>query len=59
MNVTFNKKYNKWTSCFQYKGNNYYVGRYETEDDAARAYNKKVSEIAGDLARLNIIDSDQ
>jgi hypothetical protein len=56
MNVSFNKTKNKWGSQFQYKDKTIYVGYFETEDDAARAYNKKVLEIVGDVARLNIID---
>lgn len=36
--VSFIKRDDKWQSQFRYKGKSHYVGRYDTEIEAARAY---------------------
>lgn len=47
---------NKFNARFDFNKKTYYVGRFDTELEAAEAYNKKVLEICGDKAKLNIID---
>ena len=56
--VTFKKKQNKWVSkiCYFYK--HYYIGQYTTEEEAARAYDKKAQELFGEKAKLNFPQND-
>jgi len=32
-----------------------YIGRFETPEEAARAYNKKAIELYGEYAKLNVV----
>ena len=48
----------KWTAQITYKNEKYYLGIYNDEDDAARAYNKKATELLGDEAQLNDVEGD-
>lgn len=52
--VSFNKKYGKWLGAFMFEGRHYYCGYWETEDDAARAVDKKRGEVCGDFASKNL-----
>ena len=56
--VCFLKNIKKWESKFYKDGVRFYVGRFENEKDAARAYNIKVAEIYGEFANLNVIDDE-
>lgn len=49
------KSGNKWIAKICYQKESYYLGSYEREDNAAKAYNKKAIELFGDDAKLNII----
>lgn len=43
----------KWIAQIGYKRNKFYLGAYRTEEEAARAYDKKAQELFGEFARLN------
>jgi hypothetical protein len=45
--------YNKYISRFSYKNKSYWVGTFDTEIEAALAYNKKILEICGNDAIIN------
>jgi hypothetical protein len=49
-------KEGKWTASFMYKGESFYLGSYESEEDAAKAYNVKASELAEEFAYLNNVN---
>lgn len=53
--VVFNKKNKKYIASINNNRKAFYLGCYENEIEAARAYNKKAIELYGDKARLNII----
>lgn len=55
--VRFNK--NKYTASITKDGKCYYLGRFENEEDAAKAYNKKSVELYGEFAKLNDIKVQQ
>jgi prophage antirepressor-like protein len=46
---------NKFNARFTFNKKTYYIGRFDTELEAVKAYNKKALEICGDKAKLNII----
>jgi AP2-like factor (euAP2 lineage) len=48
----------KWTVRFKSNGKLYYLGRFETEELAALAYNKKAIELYGQDCKLNIISDE-
>jgi hypothetical protein len=43
----------KYRSVLTFKGRRYYLGNYDNEIDAARAYNKAALAIIGDYALIN------
>jgi hypothetical protein len=49
----------KWQSNITYKGVNHYLGRFEDEIDAAKAYNKKAIELYKSDANLNVFDDQE
>lgn len=51
--ISFDPKYNKW--CVQLRVNRRlrYFGRYESEEEAARVYDRAASEAFGEFAYLN------
>ena len=53
--VTWHKPLNKWAARIKKDHKAHYLGVYEVEEDAARAYNAKAVELYGDRANLNII----
>jgi len=55
--VFFDKNNNVWKASTSYCNKNYYLGTFSTEEDAARAYDKKVLELYGEDANLNLPDS--
>ena len=50
--VSFHKGKGKWTARFS----KYNLGGFNDEIEAAKAYNKKATEVLGDKAKLNIIE---
>lgn len=51
--VSYAKKEKSWTSQIHYENRCIHLGQYETEVEAARAYNQKAKELHGDFAFLN------
>jgi hypothetical protein len=43
----------KWKASLGFKGEVYNLGHYDTEEEAALAYNKRASELFGEYAKLN------
>lgn len=54
--VSFNRKSGKWLGCFLFEGRRYYCGLWDTEDDAAKAVDKKRGEVCGTFASKNLDD---
>ena len=55
--VSFDKwtlnKVNKWRSCIWKDGRFNHIGHFLTQEDAAKAYNKKAMELFGEFAYMN------
>lgn len=56
--VSFRKRSNKWIAAFRFDGKPYYCGVWDTEEDAARAVDKKRGEVCGDFASKNLWDEE-
>lgn len=56
--VSFLKKRNKWVAAFQFDGKRHYCGMWDSEEDAARAVDKKRGEVCGDFASKNLWHED-
>jgi hypothetical protein len=56
--VSFNRKSGKWLGAFLASGIRYYCGLWPTEDEAARAVDKKRQEVCGAFASKNILTDD-
>ena len=54
--VSWDPKNNKWISRIKLLGKHIWIGRFKDEVDAAKAYNKKASELHGEFAYLNEVD---
>jgi hypothetical protein len=52
--VSFLKKKGKWIAAFQFDSHRYYCGMWDSEEDAARAVDKKRGEVCGDFASKNL-----
>ncbi len=53
--VHYFKRDRKWDAQYRINGKSFHIGRFNTEKEAAIAYNNKVLEVFGEYARLNII----
>lgn len=51
--VCFDKLRNKWMATANKDGQHFYLGRFEKEEDAAKAYDKRAKEFWGDFAVTN------
>lgn len=47
------KSGNKWRSVIKKKGKRFELGRFNTQEEAAKAYDKKAVELHGEFANLN------
>ena len=54
--VHWDKSRGKWLAQIKIDGIYFYLGRFNTEKEAAEKYNIKAQELFGDFARLNVID---
>jgi len=52
----YNSKRGRWRAELNYEGNRYRLGIFDSEREAALAYDRKALEIHGDFARPNILD---
>lgn len=52
----FQEKSGRWRSQICANGTLHYLGKYATEEDAARAYDEKAKELHGEFACLNFPD---
>lgn len=53
--VSFEKSRNKWISKIKCNQKDIWIGRFDTEEEAARAYNDKAFELFGNYSKLNRI----
>ena len=48
----------KWTAYIGWNGKKNHLGQFDTEEEAASAYNDMANELFGDFAGLNVIESE-
>jgi AP2 domain len=53
LGVSFDKRKGKWKARLMYEGKRYFLGLHTTEVEAAKAYDQKVFEIRGNVAKVN------
>lgn len=57
--VCWDKSRNKWISSIYISEKHVHIGRYESEEDAARAYNLRAHVAFGEFARTNYIQEEK
>lgn len=53
--VCWDKNRCKWMSSIKINGKNKYLGRFDSEVDAANAYNIAALELFGEFAQVNVL----
>jgi NADP-dependent 3-hydroxy acid dehydrogenase YdfG len=56
--IVVSRKRNRWAAYIHHHGKTRYLGVFDTEDQAAEAYNAAALATWGELARLNIVGGD-
>ncbi|MBN1804423.1 MAG: HNH endonuclease, partial [Sedimentisphaerales bacterium] len=51
--VCFDKRANDWVGVVTREGKSYWLGHFDSEIEAAKAYDEKAKELFGEFARLN------
>lgn len=51
--VSWDSSREKWISSIQHNGKTKHIGRFDSEDGAAKAYDAKAAELFGEFAKLN------
>ena len=54
--VAWNKSSKKWQAQIKYNNQEYYLGVYTTQEEAAKAYDIKAKKLFGNYAYLNLIN---
>ena len=57
--VSYDKEHRKWEAGITVKGKRIHIGLFDTEIEAARAYDRKARELFGEYAYLNFPDETQ
>jgi hypothetical protein len=57
LGVCWSKNHGKWIACITTNGKTHHIGLFESEIEAAIAYNKAAKNTHGVFARPNVIDS--
>lgn len=55
--VSYCNRENKWISQITENGNRHFLGRFDTEEDAAKAYNEAVKAYFGEFGYLNKLEN--
>lgn len=55
--VSWNKRREKWQADIGMSGKRKRLGRFNTAEEAARAYDEAAKELHGEFARLNFPDN--
>ena len=53
--VSWYKRHSRWRGMFNRRGQTHFVGYFDDEVDAARAYNAAILPLAGRVRRLNAV----
>jgi hypothetical protein len=51
--VSYSKRQHRWRACICFRKERFHLGYFDTEIEAARAYDRKAVELLGEFARLN------
>ena len=57
--MSWNCRRNKWVAQIKKHQKLYFLGYFDDERDAARAYDDKAVDIFGEFARLNDVEDDE
>lgn len=53
--VSWHKKAKKWYATIKNNGHSIFLGLFDCEEDAGRAYNNKAIEVCGEFAKINTL----